>query len=243
MAISTALSAASAHTMFPHARAVIFDLDGTLIDSAQTIQKTLNGIRADRGFPALTTGHVRAHISKGAERLVELCLDQAAGDNADDLAEFRARYLTVSQGPEILYDQVAATIESLAVSGWRLGLCTNKPRRLTEAVLTQTGLHCLFSVVIAGDDGYPAKPDPASLIACCRTLSVDPSEAVFVGDSEVDAETAAASSCPFVLVEHGYPVGDLSAIPRHVSIATLAALLPVLSRPDRSEPAQGARAI
>ena len=210
-------------------RGLVFDLDGTLIDSGQTILRIINDMRAHRRCGAVTSEQVRPHLSKGGERLVTLCLAEASGDSSEDLTDFRSRYAEIDQGPEIVYGQVHDILRHLVASRWRLAVCTNKPRDLTDKALSQTGLDAYFQTVVAGDDGYASKPSPDPLLECCRRLSVDPGETWFVGDSEVDQETASRAGCRFLFVEHGYPVNDPKLILSQARVARFEDLLMIIS--------------
>lgn len=193
-------------------RGLIFDLDGTLIDSALTMLAVINAMRQERGVHAIDMAELRLHISKGARDLVSQSLGGCSGDPDEDLAAFRLRYAALEQGVELLYPEVADTLEQLRRDGWVFGVCTNKPGALSHQALAQTGLSDFFPTVVAGDSGLPSKPHPAPLLACCREMGVDPADAIYVGDSEVDMETARNAGCRFVFVTYGYPIGDPEAV-------------------------------
>lgn len=194
--------------------AVIFDLDGTLIDSAPDIHAASNAVLAAYGFAPLTLPQVRSFIGKGVPHLVHCLLAASEADpqgplHAQMVADFTARYETAVT-LTALYPGARAALEALAARGHRLGLCTNKPLAPTRAVLAHFGLAETFDVVIGGDSLPQRKPDPQPLLKALRMLG--DGRALYVGDSEVDAQTAEAAGLPFVLFTEGYrktPVADL----------------------------------
>jgi phosphoglycolate phosphatase len=194
------------------ARAVIFDLDGTLIDSAPEIHGAVNTVLAHYNLGSLLPDQVRSFIGNGAQVLIAKCL--AAVDAPDfpplrkvihdDFISIYERSFTLTT----LYPGVAAMLDSLATRGHPMGICTNKPDGPTRAILRHFGLD--FPVIIGGDTLPQRKPDPAPLLKAHAMLGGG--DVIFVGDSEVDAETAKAAALPFGLFTGGYrstPVHDL----------------------------------
>ena len=209
--------------------AVIFDLDGTLIDSAADIHATAQRVFAPYGHN-FTPSEVQGCVGRGAPHLVAQ-LAKARGMAFEGpafaalLSDFTAIY-EGAQGLTRLYPGVRQALEGLAATGCRLGLCTNKPLAPTQAVLRHFRLQDQFQVVIAGDSLAVKKPDPAPLLAALQQLGGGPS--VFVGDSEVDAETAMAARIPFLLFTEGYrksPVSDLPHLAAFSDFNDLAALI------------------
>ncbi len=187
-------------------RAAIFDLDGTLVDSAPDIHAAANAAAGAEGLAPLSLERIRRFVGNGAPVLIARIL--AAHDRPDSgpqharmLDDFLERYqsaVTLSR----LYPGVRETLDRLAAAHVALGLCTNKPEGPTRAVLDHFGLADRFCVVVAGDSLPRRKPDPLPLHHAARALGDLP--AVFVGDSEVDAETAQRAPLPFVLYTRGY---------------------------------------
>ena len=206
--------------------AVIFDLDGTLIDSAPDIHAASNQVLHDAGFAPLSLAQVRSFIGKGVPHLVARLL-QASGEppsgpqHAAMVARFTARYES-AVGLTRPYPGVVAALETLAANGLGLGLCTNKPVAPAKAVLRHLGLDHHFAALIGGDSLAQRKPDPAPLLATLAALGGG--VAVYVGDSEVDAETAAAARLPFALFTEGYRQPPVADLPHAAAFADFAAL-------------------
>ncbi|WP_209425084.1 phosphoglycolate phosphatase [Pararhodobacter sp. SW119] len=185
---------------------IVFDLDGTLIDSAPAILMNANAVLAEEALPAITAAQCRTFIGNGAGVFVERLEHASAGATEPlRLARMTARFLELYEsshdGTEA-YPGAAATLDALRAAGWRLGLCTNKPIGPTRSVLAHFGWESVFDAVVGGDSLPVRKPDPAHLHAVIDALGGGP--VIYVGDSEVDAETAHAAGVPFALYTPGY---------------------------------------
>lgn len=195
-------------------RAVVFDLDGTLIDSAPDIHAAANRLMAQHGFEAFSLEETRSYIGSGVPHFISCCL-MARGRARDGalrarlIKDFIADYETAVTLTRI-YPGVMKALAKLATAEILLGLCTNKPQGPARAVLVHLELAALFPVVIGGDSLSVRKPDPAPLQATAAALGTR--DVIFVGDSEVDAETAARAGVPFVLYTEGYRKGPVERI-------------------------------
>lgn len=194
---------------------IIFDLDGTLIDSAPDIHAAGNAVLAAEGLPGVSFAQTRSFIGKGAGVFIER-LERAAAAQSDTarIARMRAAFAAeyeIAHALTTIYPGVEAALAQLQAAGWRMGLCTNKPLRPTHTVLAHFGWAEMFEVVIGGDSLPVRKPDPAPLRAVIEALGGGP--VVYVGDSEVDAETAQAVGVPFALYTKGYRKTAIEAIP------------------------------
>jgi phosphoglycolate phosphatase len=189
---------------------VIFDLDGTLIDSAYQISDILNGMRCERSLGPLPLENFRHSISKGAEKLVQLTLNIEPSLVPIALREFRKRYTEQETREEYLYPDVRFTLDWLHQKSVEMSLCSNKPEDLCLKILQDLHLKDYFENVVGGDSTYFSKPHPKPLLAALGSYL--PTDAVLVGDSTVDQRTAYASGIPFVFFTGGYDDGvDLTA--------------------------------
>lgn len=191
---------------------IVFDLDGTLIDSAPDIGGIANAVLKQEGAPLITMAQTRDFIGNGAAVFVEKM--RLARNIPDDqqtrlLEAFMERYETAFE-LTVPYPGVVDALDRLRAQGHRLGICTNKPLRATQAVLNHLSLDGYFETVLGGDSLPVSKPDPAPLVAAFDALGSGPR--VYVGDSEVDAAAAQAANVPFLLFTEGYrksPVNDV----------------------------------
>lgn len=199
-------------------RAIIFDLDGTLIDSAPAIAVILNDMRLARNLAPLGADFYRRVISRGANELIRHSLEAAPEELVMLLDEFRERY-RYSPVMDRPFPQVPSTLAALYRRGTRLGICSNKPLSLCQKILENLHLVSYFHGVVGGMPDRPAKPhrDPLDLII--RELNVKPHMALFVGDSIVDQQTASVCNVPFVFFASGYDDGvDRSCVARTIFV-------------------------
>lgn len=201
--------------------AVIFDLDGTLIDSALDIHATANRVMGEMGFAALTLAEVQAFVGKGLPNLVARLLERHGEDPAGPhlgpaIARFETEYLTAHR-LTTLYPGARPALDHLLASGAALGLCTNKPIGPARAVMDHLNLTPLFTALLGGDSLTCRKPDPEHLHATARALNRR--KVIFVGDSEVDADTAKAAGVPFLLFTEGYRKSPVDQIPHSAAFA------------------------
>ena len=213
--------------------AIVFDLDGTLVDSAPDIRTIANTVADEQGLSPVSMAQTRQFIGNGAGRFVERMmaaggLDPAAPGGAERharmLERFLALYETVIEDTAP-YPGVIAALDELAARGYRLGICTNKPGRATAALLGRLGLAERFDAIITGDTLEMKKPDPAPLDAAFAELGGP--ALLYVGDSEVDAETAQAAGLRFALFTEGYRKSPLARVPHDYAFSHHDAL-PVL---------------
>lgn len=202
-------------------RAVIFDLDGTLIDSAPDIHAAANSVLVEAGFQPLDFATIRGFIGRGVAHLLASAL-QHLGHSPDHpakpamIARFEHHYET-AHGLTRLYPNVPASLHRLQQAGLGLAICTNKPLVPTQTVLAHFQMQQMFPVVIGGDSLPIRKPDPAPLLAAVAQLGLCAGDVLFVGDSEVDAETAQRAGISFALFTEGYRKTDVAALPhQHV---------------------------
>lgn len=184
---------------------LIFDLDGTLIDSLPDIHAAVNRLLAEAQAAPLPLPLVRSFIGDGPEVLIRRVIG-AVGTAPERLADWHARFLAIYTADPasrtVVAEGVAPALARLRAGGWRLGICTNKPPTPTAAVLAALGLADLFDAVVAGPVEGRQKPDPAPLLHAAALLGTG--DAVYIGDSEIDAEAARGAGLPFGFYTGGY---------------------------------------
>lgn len=209
-------------------RPVIFDLDGTLLDSAPDIAAALNAVMVEEGHAVFSLSEVISFVGLGLAHLVGLACE-ARGIDRVDVPALSARVLqayTAQNGAHArLYPNVAASLEALKKRGHALGVCTNKPLEAAKLNLAHFGLDGLFDVVIGGDSFAERKPDPRPLLAAAEALGA---RAIFVGDSEIDEETARRAGLDFLFFTQGYckaPIESLAYAAKFDDFAELEAII------------------
>ena len=180
---------------------VLFDLDGTLIDSYGAIAECFNHARVRLGLPALSEGEVRGMVGHGLESLIERWV--ATDDIEDGVRRFRECYAEVFAGATDPLPGVEATLQRLAEGGYRMAIASNKPARFSRAILDQLGWSDWFVTVEGPDTVESTKPDPAMLQACLDALGTARARTRYVGDMPLDALSGANAGVEVVLVLGG----------------------------------------
>ncbi len=189
---------------------VLFDLDGTLLDTAPDLACALNRVRADRGLPPLPFADIRPHVSHGSYALTRLGFDYTATS-----PEFEATRIAVldayrdcladSTRP---FDGIDALLDALEARGCRWGIVTNKPGWLTTPLLAALGLTPRTASVVSGDSLPERKPHPAPLLHAARELALAPERCVYVGDAQRDVEAGQRAGMPTLVALYGYIPAD-----------------------------------
>lgn len=188
---------------------IVFDLDGTLVDTAPDLIDATNHVLASLGLPAIEDDRLRPSISFGARAMIQQGLDihgttlsEAEVDRQlDAFLEHYAGNIAVRSRP---FDGVVHAITMLRADGARIGICTNKREALSRQLLTELGMLDLFDG-LAGRDTFPVyKPHPDHLTGAIRLAGGDAARALMIGDSDVDVATARAARVPIVGVSFGY---------------------------------------
>jgi phosphoglycolate phosphatase len=186
---------------------VVFDLDGTLINSRADLANSTNDTLVSYGAAPLPEAQVTSFVGEGARTLVARALAAAALPESI-LDEALARFLEIygARLTELTrpYDGVDNVLAAATAAGAALGVITNKPQAPTDRLLHAFGLAPHFQWVIGGDTEFPRKPDPASLIWMMNDAGFEPARTLFVGDSPVDADTARRAGTHFCLAEYGF---------------------------------------
>jgi phosphoglycolate phosphatase len=195
----------------PRIRAVLFDLDGTILDTAADLAAAANAMLAQVGRATLPEAQIRDYIGRGVQNLVTRSLEATGGASAQEasgaLAVFERHYLAGIADRTRPYDGVVEGMEALSRAGIPMGCVTNKAARFTEPLLERTGLMRFLRVVVSGDTVANKKPHPEPMLHAAAKLGVAPGETLMVGDSLNDVASARAAGCRVVVVPYGYREG------------------------------------
>jgi phosphoglycolate phosphatase len=189
-----------------HPAALVFDLDGTLIDSRRDITTAINRMREELGLPPIPLEAVVTMVGEGARLLVERALGPDFPSEQVDraLARYLEHYADVCLDETQAYPGIEEMLEELA-GRYPLALLSNKGEALSRKILEGLGLSRFFGEVLGGDSLPTRKPDPAGLRVLAERLGVPRERLLLVGDTWIDAETAHNAGCAFILVEWGFP--------------------------------------
>jgi phosphoglycolate phosphatase len=181
--------------------AVLFDFDGTLADSYDAIIASVNHVRAANGLPALPDAEIKTHVGRGLEKLLA---DLLPGTDVErNVALYREHHVGVMRQHTRLLPGAHDAVAALKRGGRRLAVCSNKKVAFTRALLDSFGLVPFFDVVLGPDDVPHPKPAPDMLHEALRRLGVGPDEALYVGDMDVDVQTARAAGVTVWVVPTG----------------------------------------
>ncbi|MGB3394034.1 MAG: phosphoglycolate phosphatase [Stenotrophomonas sp.] len=211
--------------------ALVFDLDGTLVDSADDIAEAVNRMLDDLSLPRVDADTVRGWIGEGVRNLVDTALHHAGSGHApaEVMPGFMRHYHDCLLRSPRLYDGVAEALRQLQACGLPMAICSNKPSALVPPLLEHLGIAGYFAHIIGGDTLPQRKPAPEPLLHAAQLLGQVPSRCLMVGDSATDLATADAAGMPIVLVRYGYLRGlDLRETSALAVIDDLRELLPLL---------------
>lgn len=195
---------------------ILFDLDGTLVDSVPDLAAAMDAALAHCGYAPAGEERVRHWVGNGAAMLVERALEWATSASSRPgssvshsvlLDAFYLAYAEDSSSRSKLFPGVVEALQYWHGAGIRLACVTNKPERFTHPILAEFGLDKLLPVVVGGDTLPQRKPDPAPLLLACQRLAVVPQRVVMVGDSSNDIDAAHAAGMPVACVSYGYNHG------------------------------------
>lgn len=218
--------------------AIVFDLDGTLIDSAPDIHAAVNRMLEAEALAPLDLATVTSFIGNGIPKLVERVMRarDIPADRHDRLTAVTLEfYSRASTERTQLYPGLREVLPELQAQGFALGVCTNKPEAPARDILHRMDLARYFSVVIGGDALPVKKPDPAPLLAAFEGLGR--ARQLYVGDSEIDAETARRAGVPFLLFTEGYRKSPVDTLPHLARFSDFSALPGLVTQALR-EPAE-----
>ena len=194
-------------TRFP--RGVLFDLDGTLLDSAPDMLATVNRMRATRGFGPMALADLRPHVSRGA-RAMSAAAFPGLGVEVDAalVREFLDVYAQELGRHSAPFDDIEAMLSALEADGARWGIVTNKPEYLAREIVPQLRWHDRCAVLVGGDTLAERKPHPLPLLHAAGALGIAPRDCVYVGDDERDIRAARAAGMPSIAALWGYRLHD-----------------------------------
>ena len=193
------------HLNFPYSL-VVFDLDGTLVDSASDIAEAVNRTLVDWSLPRVEESVIRGWIGDGARALVASAFSYAGKEIELDevMPGFMVHYADCLLLYPTVYPGVVKTLQSLRERGIAVAVCTNKPERFVRPLLDALDLGGYFEVIVGGDTLPERKPSAVPLLHVVQHFGLQPAQCLMVGDSATDIQTAAAAGVPMALVTYGY---------------------------------------
>ncbi len=193
--------------MFP--KLVLFDLDGTLLDSAPDFVATINVMRAERGESEMSVGALRPHVSKGARAMLAAGFPQLDMDARETMIPiFLEIYQRELARHGTAFDGIEVLLAAIETAGSRWGIVTNKPEYLARKLLPLLGWDTRCAVLVGGDTLPVRKPDPLPLLHAAQLVGVGIDDCVYVGDDERDIDAARAAGMPSIVALWGYRLED-----------------------------------
>jgi phosphoglycolate phosphatase len=191
-------------------RAALFDLDGTLLDTAPDMVPVLNRLRDEENLPALPFAAVRPYVSNGSAGLVRLGFPDADASRVNQLQQrYLALYASALLGATRVFPGVDTLLEQLESTGVPWGVVTNKPGYLTEPLLAGLGLRRRAACVVSGDTLPQRKPHPAPVAHAVASVGADARQSIYVGDAQRDIDAGRGAGLRTIAVSYGYiPPGD-----------------------------------
>lgn len=212
---------------------LVFDLDGTLVESDRDLARAANRLLDEWGRPALPLDRVRSFVGDGARKLVERCFEATGGlpGSLDHLTEtFVALYEENIADDTVPFDGVQETLTALKEAGHRLAVCTNKPAAPTHRLLAALNLTEFFEAVVGGDSLPVRKPDPRHILGLLDQMAVPPAAAVMIGDSGNDIHAGRDAGLKTILVTFGYCRTSLDDLPADAQVDHFGEIPAVLAR-------------
>jgi phosphoglycolate phosphatase len=189
----------------------VFDLDGTLVDSAELFATILNDMLQARGAGRrIVAAQTRREVNRGGPGMVAALLGPECGDPTSEIAEFRARYAQTEAPRSIVFPGVEVGLRDLARQGVRLSICSSKPQALCEKTLGDVGLFDLFDGIVGSQPQLAGKPDPAQFDKALQLVGGRRADSCLIGDEVVDQVLAQNVGVPFVLAAYGYGESETS---------------------------------
>lgn len=220
-------------------KAVLFDLDGTLVDSAPDIAEALNDLMLEQARPVYSLAQVKRMIGEGVHRLIEKAFGWEVGHDpaaTDKLAErYMAIYTPRSATLTEICNGAVEALELIREAGIPMAVCTNKPDAAAISLLEDFGLLGYFREVIGGASGLPRKPDPAMLLEAARRLGARPEECLMIGDSLFDVRAARDAAIPVIVLDSGYGEVAATDLDADAVLSDFTVLPPLLALPALSE--------
>ena len=193
-------------------KAVLIDLDGTLLDTVPDLADAANAMLAELGRLTLPADTIRDFVGKGIPNLVGRCLGYRGESGAPDavaaLAVFKHHYAAVNGRKTRIYPGVLEGLRAMRGAGLKTACVTNKAAAFTEQLLAATGLAALLDMTVSGDTLAEKKPHPLPFLHICERFGIAPAEALVIGDSRNDVAGARAAGCPVFCVPYGYSEGE-----------------------------------
>ncbi len=205
-------------------KAVVIDLDGTLLDTAPDLADAAMAMAADLGLPPIALDEVKTYIGNGVSRLVKRVLtrdmqaEPAPALFAQALPIYERHYAEWVSRKSRPFPGVVEGLKAFKAMGLRVACITNKAERFTHPLLKDTGLFDYFELILSGDSLPEKKPSPLPLLHACQVFGIEPAELLLIGDSLNDTQAARAAGCPVFCVPYGYNRGrpvvelDLDAV-------------------------------
>ncbi len=217
---------------------LVFDLDGTLIDSTQDLAQSVNAARADAGLPPLPTAVVASYVGNGADMLIRRALGPGASDQEVDrgLAFFLRYYREHMLDHTVLYEGVREALAAWRAAGLAMAVLTNKPERFSRDLVAGLGLGEWFAQVYGGNSFQTKKPDPHGLRLIMRELGFGPARTLMIGDSSVDVLTARNAGTDCAGVSYGLRPQDFKQDPPDFLVDDMRELASVMAASGRPDP-------